>query len=76
MAAVDATLDSGEAEGLLYYVMPWVAGGSLRRLLTGDHEIPLEAVLRILREVASALDHLKREALLFKVLGSYPEAVL
>ncbi len=50
-------LDSGEAEGLLYYVMPWVAGGSLRRLLTGDHEIPLEAVLRILREVASALDH-------------------
>jgi serine/threonine-protein kinase len=50
-------LDSGEAGGLLYYVMPYVAGGSLRRLLTSDHEIPLEAVLRIVREVASALDY-------------------
>ena len=50
-------LDSGAQDGLLYYVMPYVAGGSLRRLLGGDTEIPLEAVLRISREVASALDY-------------------
>jgi tRNA A-37 threonylcarbamoyl transferase component Bud32 len=50
-------LDSGEAEGVLYYVMPFVAGGSLRRLLAGEHDIPVEAVLRVVREVASALDY-------------------
>ncbi len=50
-------LDSGAPDGLLYYVMPYVAGGSLRPLLESDTEIPLEAVLRIAREVASALDY-------------------
>ncbi|MDP2959108.1 MAG: serine/threonine-protein kinase, partial [Longimicrobiales bacterium] len=50
-------LDSGDAGGLLYYVMPYVAGGSLRRILAGGQPIPLEAVLRIVREVASALDY-------------------
>ena len=50
-------LDSGDASGLLYYVMPYVAGGSLRRILAGGQPIPLEAVLRIVREVASALDY-------------------
>jgi hypothetical protein len=50
-------LDSGALEGLLYYVMPYVSGGSLRRLLDSGPEIPLEAVLRISEEVASALDY-------------------
>jgi hypothetical protein len=50
-------LDSGALEGLLYYVMPYVSGGSLRRLLESGTEIPLEAVLRITEEVASALDY-------------------
>lgn len=48
-------LDSGTDDGVLYYVMPYVAGGSLRLLMAGS--IPLEAVTRITREVASALDH-------------------
>ena len=50
-------LDSGSVEGLLFYVMPYVSGGSLRRLLTAGTPIPLEAVLRIVGEVASALDY-------------------
>jgi hypothetical protein len=50
-------LDSGALEGLLFYVMPYVAGGSLRRLLESDTEIPLEAILRISGEVSSALDY-------------------
>ncbi|MFC1660381.1 serine/threonine-protein kinase [Gemmatimonadota bacterium] len=50
-------LDSGVAGGVLYYVMPFVAGGSLRRLLKAQQRIPLEEVLRITRDVASALDH-------------------
>ncbi|MEJ2217894.1 MAG: serine/threonine-protein kinase, partial [Gemmatimonadota bacterium] len=50
-------LDSGEADGLLYYVMPYVAGGSMRRLLPDGTTLPLDDVLRITRQVASALDY-------------------
>jgi hypothetical protein len=50
-------LDSGSANGRLFYVMPYVTGGSLRRLLASDTPIPLEAVLRIVGEVSSALDY-------------------
>jgi len=50
-------LDSGTAGGVFYYVMPHVAGGSLRHLLASGAEIPLEAVLRIVSDVASALDY-------------------
>jgi hypothetical protein len=50
-------LDSGALDGLLYYVMPYVAGGSLRRLLESDTDLPLEAIVRIVNEVASALDY-------------------
>lgn len=50
-------LDSGDEDGLLYYVMPYVEGGSLRQLLGSDTEIPLEAALRIAGEIASALDY-------------------
>lgn len=50
-------LDSGAEGGLLYYVMPFVAGGSLRRLLASETEVPLEGVFRIIQEVASALDY-------------------
>lgn len=50
-------LDSGVDNGLIYFVMPFVAGGSLRSLLRAQEHLPLEAVLRICREVASALDY-------------------
>jgi len=50
-------LDSGDSGGLLFYVMPYVAGGSLRRLLLSPAPIPLEATLKIVREVASGLDY-------------------
>jgi serine/threonine protein kinase len=50
-------LDSGSADGLLFYVMPYVSGGSLRRLLTAGTPIPVEAVLRVVAEVSSALDY-------------------
>ncbi len=48
-------IDSGEADGFLYYVMPFVDGESLRTRLTREHELPLPDVLRILRDVADAL---------------------
>ncbi len=47
--------DSGAAGDLLYYVMPFVAGESLRGRLTRDHKLPVEDALRLTREVASAI---------------------
>lgn len=47
--------DSGEAEGLLYYVMPYVEGESLRDRLKRERQLPLDDALRIAREVADAL---------------------
>src|SRR5688572_20810223 len=49
--------DSGETEGLLYYVMPFVDGESLRDRLTRERQLPLEDALRITRETASALSY-------------------
>ncbi len=49
--------DSGEADGLLYYVMPLVEGESLRDRLDRERQLPLEDALRITREVASALSY-------------------
>src|SRR5688572_27607899 len=49
--------DSGEAAGLLYYVMPYVAGESLRERLSREKQLPLADALRITREVADALDY-------------------
>ncbi len=50
-------LDSGEADGLLYYVMPLVTGETLRARLERDRQLPIEVALRIAREVADALGY-------------------
>ncbi|HTR21638.1 MAG TPA: protein kinase [Gemmatimonadales bacterium] len=47
--------DSGEADGLVYYVMPYVEGESLRDRISREHQLPLDDALRITREVADAL---------------------
>src|SRR5687768_17724597 len=47
-------IDSGEADGLLYYVMPYVSGESLRARLSRDRQLPVDEALRLAREVASA----------------------
>ena len=47
--------DSGEANGLLYYVMPFVEGESLRTRLLRDNQLPIEEALRIALEVAEGL---------------------
>ena len=49
--------DSGEAEGVLYYVMPYVEGESLRDRLNRETQLPLEDALQIAREVADALGY-------------------
>jgi serine/threonine-protein kinase len=47
--------DSGVANGFLYYVMPYVQGGSLQERLERDTRLPMEEALQIAREVADAL---------------------
>ena len=48
-------LDSGEMEGQLYYVMPYVEGESLRDRIVREGALPVADALRILNEIADAL---------------------
>ncbi|MEP6574481.1 MAG: protein kinase [Gemmatimonadota bacterium] len=50
-------LDSGEAAGFLYYVMPFIEGESLRDRLTRKGELPIAEATRLLRDVADALSY-------------------
>ena len=47
--------DSGESDGFLYYVMPFVEGESLRQRMRRDGQLPIGDAVRILREVVDAL---------------------
>lgn len=47
--------DSGAADGYLYNVMPYIEGESLRARLQREDRLPLEHIVRILRDVADAL---------------------
>jgi serine/threonine-protein kinase len=49
--------DSGEADGLLYYIMPFVAGATLRQRLTHERHLPLDEAVQIARNVADALTY-------------------
>jgi eukaryotic-like serine/threonine-protein kinase len=49
--------DSGNANGVLYYVMPYVEGESLYQRLERDRRLPLDDALRITRDVADALGY-------------------
>jgi tRNA A-37 threonylcarbamoyl transferase component Bud32 len=48
--------DSGEADGFLYYVMPFVRGESLRSRLERDGQLSIHEAVRIAREIADALN--------------------
>src|ERR1044071_3027997 len=50
-------LDSGSADGLLYYVMPLVTGETLRARLDRERQLPIDDAVRIASEVADALGH-------------------
>ena len=50
-------LDSGDADGFLYYTMPYVEGESLRDRLIREKQLPVNDALQIVREVGDALAH-------------------
>jgi tetratricopeptide (TPR) repeat protein/tRNA A-37 threonylcarbamoyl transferase component Bud32 len=58
--------DSGDADGLLFYVMPFVPGESLRDRLMRDHQVPSTEALRIAGEVANALDYAHRQGIVHR----------
>jgi serine/threonine-protein kinase len=47
--------DSGEADGFLFYVMPYVEGESLRDRLSREKQLPIYDALKMAREVADAV---------------------
>jgi serine/threonine protein kinase/Flp pilus assembly protein TadD len=67
-------IDSGEATGLLYYVAPYVPGGSLRDRLEREHQLPVKDALRIAEEIAAGLDYAHRNGFVHRDVK--PENVL
>ena len=66
--------DSGEADGLLFYVMPFVGGESLRSRIQREKQLPLDDAIRISVAVASAVDYAHRHGIVHRDLK--PENVL
>ena len=58
--------ESGDAEGLIYYVMPFVAGATLRERLEREGALPVADAVWIAREVALALDHAHAEGIVHR----------
>jgi serine/threonine-protein kinase len=58
--------DSGETDGLLFYVMPFVEGEALSDRIERDKQLPVEEAVRIAREVASALDYAHRHGVIHR----------
>ncbi|MFO0459270.1 MAG: protein kinase domain-containing protein [Burkholderiales bacterium] len=67
-------LDSGAADGLLYYVMPYVTGETLRARLEREGQLPVADAVRLAREVAAALDFAHRQGVVHRDIK--PENIL
>src|SRR4051794_32906905 len=67
-------LDSGEAGGFLFYVMPYVEGESLRERMTQEGQLSLEEALRIARAIAAALDYAHKRGVIHRDIK--PENIL
>jgi tRNA A-37 threonylcarbamoyl transferase component Bud32 len=67
-------IDSGVAEGHLYYVLPFVRGESLRDLLDREQQLGIEQALEITKHIASALDYAHRQGVVHRDIK--PENIL
>src|SRR5437867_4378550 len=67
-------IDSGESEGFVWYVLPYVRCGSLRNKLTREQQLSIEETVRIATQVASALDYAHRHGVIHRDIK--PENIL
>jgi eukaryotic-like serine/threonine-protein kinase len=67
-------LAAGESGGLPYLVMPYIAGETLRERLAREGELPVAVGIRLLRDVAVALDYAHRNGIVHRDIK--PENVL
>jgi len=67
-------IDSGTVGGQLYYVMPFMAGESLRARLERERQLPVEDAVRIAGEVAAALGYAHRQGVVHRDIK--PENIL
>ena len=67
-------IDSGEATGLLYYVSPYVPGGSLRDRLQREGRLPMKDAVRIAQEIGAGLDYAHRNGFVHRDVK--PENIL
>ncbi|MGD8320993.1 MAG: protein kinase [Gemmatimonadota bacterium] len=58
--------DSGEADGFLYYVMPYIEGETLRDRIEREGQLGVEEAVRIARDVADALDYAHRNDIIHR----------
>jgi len=66
--------DSGSADGLLYYVMPYVEGETLRGRLERERQLPIASAVRIACEVADALEYAHKRGVVHRDIK--PENIL
>lgn len=66
--------DSGDAGGLLFYVMPYVDGESLRERIAREKRLPVADAVQITSDVASALDYAHRHGVIHRDIK--PENIL
>jgi Tol biopolymer transport system component/tRNA A-37 threonylcarbamoyl transferase component Bud32 len=66
--------DSGEADGFLFYVMPYVEGETVRDRISREKQLPVDDAVRITVEVASALDYAHRHGVIHRDIK--PENIL
>jgi eukaryotic-like serine/threonine-protein kinase len=66
--------DSGEADGTVFYVMPFVEGESLRDRIQQEHELPVEDAVRIATEVLDALEYAHGQGVIHRDIK--PENIL
>jgi serine/threonine protein kinase/Flp pilus assembly protein TadD len=66
--------DSGQAGDVLYYVMPYVEGESLRQRIDREKQLPIDDATQIARNVASALDYAHRHGIVHRDIK--PENVM
>jgi class 3 adenylate cyclase len=69
-----ALYDSGEADGILYYVMPSLEGETLRARIESERRLAVDHALEIARSVAAALDYAHRKGVVHRDIK--PENIL